>query len=376
MSQAEVLIVGGGLAGAALAIALARHGRGVLLLEREAEAHDKVCGEFLSHEAVAHLRALGVDPLALGAVPLTHLALAARGDPVEVPLPFPALSLSRRILDAALLDAAVAAGATVARGHNVAELQRGAAGWQARCSDGSVVHAAEAVLASGKHDLRGHARPGGRQNDLIGFKLHLQPRRPLPRRVELLLVPHGYAGLEPIEGSLANLCLLVRRQRFKRLDGGWPALLEALRRDCPLLDARLQDTQPLHPAPLAIARLPYGFLRTGSEDGLWHLGDRAAVIPSFAGAGMALALHSAARAAEAFAAGRDADAFQRDYAREVAPQLRRATWLSQRLVSPLYQPAAMALARLLPALLPLTAMATRIPRFAAPAPAQEALAEC
>jgi flavin-dependent dehydrogenase len=65
----DILIAGGGLAGSAAAIALARAGRRVTLLERETGPKHKICGEFISTEAQAYLRVLGVDPLALPARP-------------------------------------------------------------------------------------------------------------------------------------------------------------------------------------------------------------------------------------------------------------------------------------------------------------------
>ncbi len=63
----EHLVIGGGLAGSMLAMRLAAAGREVVLLEREREAHHKVCGEFLSREAIEYLRQAGIDPLELGA---------------------------------------------------------------------------------------------------------------------------------------------------------------------------------------------------------------------------------------------------------------------------------------------------------------------
>lgn len=56
--QSEVLVLGGGVAGCAAAIALARNGRGVTLIEREPISRHKVCGEFLSGEALGYLHAL------------------------------------------------------------------------------------------------------------------------------------------------------------------------------------------------------------------------------------------------------------------------------------------------------------------------------
>ena len=48
----EVLVVGGGPSGAAAALALARLGRRVSVLEREAAPRHAVCGEFLSADAL------------------------------------------------------------------------------------------------------------------------------------------------------------------------------------------------------------------------------------------------------------------------------------------------------------------------------------
>ena len=73
----DVVIVGGGPAGAAAAIRLAEAGRNVVVLERTAGAHHKVCGEFVSVEALGALARLGLDPAALGAVPIDRLRIVA-----------------------------------------------------------------------------------------------------------------------------------------------------------------------------------------------------------------------------------------------------------------------------------------------------------
>lgn len=360
----DALVIGGGLAGAALAARLAEAGRSILLLEREAGPHDKVCGEFLSYEAALYLHDLEVDLPAMGAAPIRSVRLAAGRTVATASLPFPASSLSRRVLDEALLRRAEAAGASVRRGAGVSALVRDGGAWLARMDGGETVRAGEVFLATGKHDLRGWKRPPGPQPDLVGFKLHwsLAPEQAadLESFVELILFPGGYAGLEPVEGGRANLCVLVRRAKLAALGRNWDGLLAAMRSACPLLDRRLTGAQPCTARPLAISGLPYGYVRTGG-DGPWRLGDQAVVIPSFAGDGMSIALHSARLAAERYLAGGTADDYQRTLAHDVAGQVRRATLLSQVSVQPWGQAVLAGAVRFLPGLMREVARSTRIP---------------
>jgi len=361
---AEALIVGGGLAGAAAATALARSGREVVLLEREAEAHDKVCGEFLSREAILYLNALGVDPAALGAHRIDRVRLALGRRVVTAKLPFTALSLSRRTLDAAVLARAAGSGVDVKTGAAVQALERQGEGWRARLRGGAVVDAEAAFLATGKHDLRGWTRPKGLQSGLIGFKLYwrLPPAEAaaLTGHVELMLFRGGYAGLELVEGGRANLCLLVRRDRFAALGQRWETLFAAIRADCPLLDRRLTGAEACLERPLAIYAIPYGHIATGG-DGLWRLGDQAAVIPSFSGDGMSVALHSAALAARCFLAGASATEFQRRMARDIRVPVRFATLVSLLAVNSVGRAIVGTVALTLPRLIAAAASGTRVP---------------
>jgi flavin-dependent dehydrogenase len=363
----EALIIGGGPAGASLAVRLARAGRPVLLIEREAGPHDKVCGEFLSFEAAGYLAELGLDATALGAVPIAGVDLMHGDRTAKSDLPFQALSLSRRIMDEALLARAVEVGARVVRGRRVTRLVRVAGRWRAQLNDGDAVEAGDVFLATGKHDLRGWGRPPGRQADLIGFKQHwtLSPAQAgrIRGRVELHLFPGGYAGLEPVEGHHANLCLVVRKRALNAAGRNWPSLLESLKTTCPSLNARLEGGHPWTDKALAVASIPYGHVRARG-DGLWRLGDQAAVIPSLAGEGMSIAMHSARLAAEVVLAGGTSQTYQRVLARDVGRQVGRATWISRALVRDWSQALTIQMASAHPKALSLAAAITRIPRRA------------
>src|ERR1700685_1659747 len=110
------LVIGGGPAGAMVALRLASAGRNVTLFEKESGPHHKVCGEFLSREAVDYLHQAGIDPLELGANAISNLRLSAGNHLISASLPFQAISLSRRVLDAALLARAEDKGCDILRG--------------------------------------------------------------------------------------------------------------------------------------------------------------------------------------------------------------------------------------------------------------------
>ncbi|MBC8128854.1 MAG: NAD(P)/FAD-dependent oxidoreductase [Rhizobiaceae bacterium] len=360
----DAIVIGGGLAGSALAHSLAQAGRDVTLVERESGPHDKVCGEFLSHEAIFYLRRLGLDLEDLGAVPIETVGVAARGRLVTCPLPFQALSLSRRRLDEALTQLAVEAGAEFLRGSGVNTLVGKQGSWTARLADGQHLEARDAFIATGKHDLRGWKRPPGSQNDLIGLKLYYRLKAgeaaELRRRVELILFPGGYGGLQPIEDGCANLCLLVGKDRFAEAGHSWEALLGDIGRDCPHLAGRLDEAIAVRDRPIAITSIPYGFVRQEATD-CWHLGDQSAVIPSFAGEGMSMALHSAHLAARCHLSGGSANDFQKRFAADVAGQVRRATLLSRLLVHGWAQTVSAGGLSVLPSILAAVASNTRLP---------------
>jgi flavin-dependent dehydrogenase len=362
-TAAENLVIGGGLAGGMVGLRLAATGKQVLLLEKEGCAHHKVCGEFLSAEAVAYLRQAGVDPVSLGAVPIEAVRLSARDRAVERRLPFRALSLSRDVLDAALLGRAEEEGCMVRRGTAAVGLSRMGENWTAELADGTAVHARRVFLATGKHDLRGWSRPPGVQGDLVGFKLHWSlsgaEEMALRGRMELFLFSGGYGGLALVENHTANLCLVVGRAQLRKL-GGWEEVLESLLGANAHIRRFLEGAQPLWQRPLAISSIPYGYMSRRSG-GPWCVGDQAAVIPSFTGDGMAIALHSGALAVEMSLAGETAD----EYHRVLEGQLKKGMWVATALSRAMVSSAGRKMAPLALALLPgaigWIAKSTRIP---------------
>jgi menaquinone-9 beta-reductase len=77
MRRSHPIIIGAGPAGAAAAIMLARGGAKPLILERQRETGDALCGGFLSWRTLNTLQILGVDPATLGSHAVTRLRLFA-----------------------------------------------------------------------------------------------------------------------------------------------------------------------------------------------------------------------------------------------------------------------------------------------------------
>jgi flavin-dependent dehydrogenase len=361
---ADVLVIGGGVGGGAVAGQLARAGRHVVVIERKTGPHDKVCGEFVSGEAAQYLRDLDIDLEGLGAIRITTVRIYISQNVASARLRFPAFAVSRRILDEALLCIASRYGAELHRGQSVKSLRPVGGQWMAELDHGGSFLSSEAFLATGKHDVRGWKRPQGIQNDFIAFKLHWRiasaQAAALGSGVELFVFPGGYAGLLRVERDIANLCLIIRRSYFARLDNLWEALLTSLCADFLPLHERLAGAEPCCDRPLAIASIPYGYVQNRSI-GPWCIGDQAAVIPSFSGDGIAIALHSARLGAECYLSGKTNSEFQARLARDVAGQVSRATLISQALVRRWSQDAIMGVVRLAPRLISDIADLTRIP---------------
>jgi len=365
-SLIDNLVIGGGLAGGMAALRLAGAGRDVMLVEKERTAHHKVCGEFLSPEAVEYLRHAAVDPVSLGAVPIEHLRLSVGSKIMEAPLPFRALSLSRCVLDAALLARAAQEGCVVRRGVAAARLARNGETWAAEWADGTVQQARTVFLATGKHDLRGWSRPAGVQCDLVGFKLHWKlnaaETEALRGFMDLFLFSGGYGGLALVENDAANFCLVVRRSRLRKL-GGWPEVLDGLLEENAHIGRRLAGASALWERPLAISSIPYGYM-SYRNSGAWCVGDQAAVIPSFTGDGMAIALHSGALAAEMCLDGRSPDQHQRMLRDQLRKGMLMATWLSRAMVTTAGRELAPLALAVLPQATGWIARSTRIPTWA------------
>ncbi|MCP1469501.1 flavin-dependent dehydrogenase [Sphingobium sp. OAS761] len=309
------IVLGAGPAGSMAALMLAEGGSEPILIDRDAEVGDAICGGFLSWRTVEGLRQLGCDPAALGAMPVTRLRLFAKRRTAEAALPEKAYGLSRHGLDSALRQLAIAKGARleIDRARSVAP---GIIEGERRRWESPAI-----FLATGKHDVRGERRPRDMVNPALGVRVRLPPSAELERligaAIELHLFPGGYAGIVLQEGGSANVCLALRKSALADAGGDPWEMLQAVGRENPHFACRMACAE----APLSvdtIGAIPYGWIAQETEEGVYRLGDQAAVIPSLAGEGMAIALASGKAAAQSYLKGVGAPQYQRSFAKRAA----------------------------------------------------------
>lgn len=294
------LILGAGPAGCAAAIRLGRAGISATLVDRDAEVADQLCGGFMSWRTARSLDALGLDLADLGAHRVERLRLFARDSMAEASLPAPAFGLSRKTFDTALRERAVSAGAQlrIDQARNIAPgvVEGEQQDWKY----------SSLFLASGKHDVRGARRPRSDPDPALGLRLRLPPSADLDSligdAIELHLFEGGYAGIVLQEDRSANVCLAIRKSRLTESGGNPHDLLADLIAEYPQFGMRLRKADAAAPVD-AIAAVPYGWIARDTREGLFRLGDQAAVIPSLAGEGMSIALASGTSAAEAWIDG-------------------------------------------------------------------------
>ena len=362
----DAIAVGGGLAGAAFALELARTGARVAIIERTAAPTLKVCGDFLSREAQEMLLHLGLDVAAMGAAPIRILRLVAGEQRALAELPFAAAGLSRLRLDEALLAAAEAAGAEIVRGEGASALEP--SGTQVRVRVGAkVLTAGCAALATGKHNLRGFARAHGATT---AYKISLAPS-PLAARllkdvVQLVGYRGGYIGACNIEDGQATICWMLDARTMHEVGPDWTAQLTHIARDSSAIGDLLIGARYLSARPAAVSAIPFGYRRRVTiAPNVYPVGDQLCVIPSFTGDGTSLALSSGAIAARARLMGVSADEFQRDFLKRTSAQFLSAKVVDAAFKSAPTRALGVRAVAVLPSLARLAASLTRVKDVAA-----------
>lgn len=321
MSEADVIVVGGGPAGASTSYYLARQGYDVTVLEKSAFPREKVCGDGLTPRAVGELIRMGIDTTGWS----RNLGIRGygAGNFVEVPWPelasMPSYGLAkrRRELDHILIKHAVSAGVRLEEKVQVTgalhhERTGRVVGVKATKDGETCTYRARYVvdaggvsarLATSLGRIQNRKRPMGvayrsymptplAQSDFMESQLELWEGEPGKSPVA-----PGYGWAWAVEDGVVNVGLgsLSSKGAPKGLD--YKAMFSTWMKNAPE-EWEFSEDKLLE--PLRGAALPMAFNRQPLyADGLLLVGDAGGMVSPFNGEGIAYALQSGRLAADA-----------------------------------------------------------------------------
>ncbi|MFN7977653.1 MAG: FAD-dependent monooxygenase [Vicinamibacterales bacterium] len=299
----DVVVAGGGPAGAVAALVLARAGHRVRVFERARFPRAKLCGDTLNPGALARLGAhLDLGPLRAAGLPLSGMRLSGPGGATvegRYPSGQTGLAVTRAHLDRWLLTAAAAAGATVEEGVRV----DGPVADQGRVRGvvvrGRAHHARLVIAAEGRGSrlaqacglVRTPSAPrrwalGAYASDVGGTDVALG---------EMHVRAGRYLGIAPVAGGATNVCLVLgRADAAVAVRDPWAAIRVLALAD-PLLAPRLGDARPIG-RPVVLGPMALDAVAAGVP-GLLLAGDAAGFIDPMTGDGLRLAIEGGELAA-------------------------------------------------------------------------------
>ena len=324
MENYDLIIVGGGPAGATAALYAQRQGLTTLLLDKERFPRDKICGDALSGKTVAilHELALFEEVCDLPGAAITRIVFGSpdataadidlrrydlRNRLTGRTLPMEGFVIRREVFDHFLFKKARAAAHRTIEGFAVRDLLREGeqvCGVRGRSEDGAELefHAPLVLGCDGFNSIV--ARKGGlyrheSRHWMVALRQYFEGVKGLSDQIELHFIDEvlpGYFWIFPIEGDRANIGIGMGHHDIKahgiHLKDALVAAIES-----PTFRQRFKDARPLED-PVGW-NLPVGSRRRPAHGhGFLLLGDAASLIDPFTGEGIGNALYSARFAVE------------------------------------------------------------------------------
>jgi menaquinone-9 beta-reductase len=300
MNDFDVIVVGGGPAGATVGAFCAQRGLRVALFERTRFPRHKVCGDVINPNCWPVLERLGAADKVRN---LPHheidgaLFTTTETRTITIPLPPATVAIRRNLFDAVLLEHARACGVHVFENTTIHEIS----------ADGHEVTSEDRystrngiIGADGRNSIvarkAGLTRTQRTSNGYIAFQSHFRAPEALDHRVQLHLFRGGYCGLVRVDAERVNLCIVTDRQGARH------------HQDCEALFAhtvwqnqrfRALGVAPEPLEPLESAHPLRASMNVPARNGVFLTGDALRVMEPFTGQGIFFALRTGELAAEA-----------------------------------------------------------------------------
>jgi menaquinone-9 beta-reductase len=288
----KTIIIGGGLAGLLTSIQLIKAGIPCTLIEKKSYPFHRVCGEYISNEAVPFLKSLNLFPAEFNPPTISKFQLSSvSGYNCILPLDLGGFGISRFVFDQFLYQHAKSLGVEFLLNTEVESLHFADDQIAVITKDKTLL--ADTVIGSfgkrSKLDLqlnRGFVR---KRSPYVGVKYHLRTDHPSD-----LIVLHnfegGYCGMSNIEDGKTNLCYLTHRDNVKRFGNIEEMEKEVLHKN-PLLKKIFTQSEFLFKKPEVINEISFE-TKAPVENHMLMVGDAAGMITPLCGNGMAMAMHS------------------------------------------------------------------------------------
>jgi flavin-dependent dehydrogenase len=288
----NIVIIGGGLAGLISSIQLIRAGLSCAVIEKKSYPFHRVCGEYISNEALPFLIASGLYPKKLELPQIKFFEFSSVGGrSSRVPLDLGGFGVSRFTFDNHLYEAAKKEGVDFFLNTEVTAIAFEDGKFEIKCP--SANFSADVVIGTfGKRsriDVQQDRNFIKRRSPYVGVKYHAHTKHP-DNLISLHNFEGGYCGICKVDRGITNICYLTHRDNLKQA-GDIPAMEQAVLFRNPLIRNIFMEADFVFEKPEVINEISFA-TKAPVENHILMAGDAAGMITPVCGNGMAIAIHS------------------------------------------------------------------------------------
>lgn len=295
--EADLTIIGGGLAGLSLSIQLAKTGYNVVLFEKEKYPFHKVCGEYISLESWDFILSLGLNLEEMNLPIIKKLIVSSpNGKYIEQELPLGGFGISRYTLDNELSKIARNAGVKIYEETKVNDIVFKDDVFTISTSAFSI----QSKVAAGTFGKRSNIdikwlrdfiqKKSNNLNNYIGIKYHVQTDLPA-NTIALHNFKDGYCGISKVEDNTYCLCYLTTAENLKANNNSIAEMEKNVLLKNPFLKQIFSSAAFLPGFPATISQISFD-KKSQVENHALLIGDAAGMITPLCGNGMSMALHA------------------------------------------------------------------------------------
>ncbi|HEY0740420.1 MAG TPA: NAD(P)/FAD-dependent oxidoreductase [Chryseosolibacter sp.] len=294
----HVIIIGGGIAGLISGIQLRKRGIPCTLFEKKSYPLHRVCGEYISNEALPFLKRENLFPEKFSPPHINEFLLSSvTGKVSTLPLDLGGFGISRFSFDNFLFETAKNAGVEVNVETEVNSVRFEENHFYVDAAN-KIMEADVVIGAFGKRsklDVVLKRSFVQKRSPFVGVKYHVRSDHPV-NQIALHNFQGGYCGINSVEDGIFNICYLSERENVKKF-GSIEAMEENVLHQNPHLKHIFTNSDFLFQKPEVINEISFE-TKSPVEDHILMTGDSAGMIAPLCGNGMAIAIHSAKIAVE------------------------------------------------------------------------------